>query len=66
MTLDVDLSDYSDETLLQTFASLTHVLHGLRDRDQSHGDVHGSRIRSAREQRDAVQAEILRRMQEGR
>lgn len=62
MDTDIDLAEYEDDVLLRAFASLTHVLHSLRERDESHGDVHGPRIRAAREQRDELQAEILRRM----
>lgn len=64
--MEIDFSDYEDDVLLRAFASLTHKLHALRERDQSHGDVHGPNIRRAREDRDQVQAEILRRMREGR
>lgn len=66
MLKHLNLSAYDDEVLLRTFASLTHRLHALRERDESHGDVHGPKIRHAREERDLVQAEILRRMKEGR
>lgn len=64
--MEIDFSEYEDDVLLRAFAALTHKLHGLRERDQSHGDVHGPKIRQVREDRDAVQAEILRRMKEGR
>lgn len=60
---DVEFSRYEDETLLRAFASLTHEIHAQRDRDRSHGDVHGPVMRITREKRDKVQAEILRRME---
>jgi hypothetical protein len=51
----MNFEEYSDETLLKTFAALTHQIHA----DSGH-------ISPARLKRDEVEAEILRRMKEGR
>lgn len=57
VSLERTLQVTADEGLLRTFAALTHRMHAARRGDSRHADL--------REQRDAVQAEILRRMAGG-
>lgn len=49
----LDLSEYTDDALIRTFAALTHRMDKRDGRQSEH-----------RQQRDLVQAEILRRMSE--
>ena len=51
-----ELSETSDQGLLQTYAALTHRMHAARDAGC------GAQELEARDQRNAVEAEILRRM----
>ena len=55
------VSTITAEELLKTFAHLTHRMHEV-NRDGDHDDAE----RKVRAERDLVQAEILRRMGEGR
>lgn len=73
LALACTLADTSDEALLRTYAALTHREHeARRDRYNAHPrratadsepyDEARASWRSIRDQRDVVEAEVLRRM----
>lgn len=69
VALEISLLRASDQALLGAFASLTHRIDGL-DRimptSLSQASQQDKERTSAREQRDRVRTEILRRMADGR
>lgn len=56
MDFGPEMSRYSNETLLRAYTVLTHRVHALREQN-------GQALRAAREERELLQAEILRRME---